>query len=70
VGAISDLERTGDGSERLKRALTNALRGEAATALTPLRDAPSYLAEDALADLLEIKEKVLMLEVKLRKLKK
>jgi hypothetical protein len=73
VATINGLEMHDEGSNRLRQKLL-AFYGVALTVpLHPaqLRDAPNErLLDDALAEVEEIKERVLMLEVKLRKLKR
>jgi len=70
IGVISDLERTGAGSERLKDAILKVLEGNTTEQMAAQETHAVVSVDEILADVLAMKERLLMLEFKLRKMKK
>lgn len=68
MSTINGLETQGNGSQRLREALLE-FYGVPHQVHLQIKEMAPHLVDDALADVIEIKERIRMLEIKLRKLK-
>jgi len=69
TGTISDLERTGKGSDRLRKALDQLYGNRNTPSFTEEESPAEYLVDDLIAEAQEIRERAARLEMKALKLK-